>query len=72
MERKIEDLLETNKELAYLTFEDIQNINGSQKTMIAVRSPPGTTINVSSSSALEQEIHLNSESGEILVHFFSQ
>jgi transcription factor E2F3 len=71
MERKIEDLLENNRELAYLTFEDLQNIHGSQKTMIAVRSPPGTSIEVTSVSSQEQEINLHSESGEMLVHFFS-
>lgn len=72
MERKIEELMESNKELAYLTFEDLQNLHGSQKTMIAVRSPPGTTVEVNSISPQEQEVNLHSETGEILVHFFSQ
>lgn len=72
MERKIDDLLENNKDLAYLNFEDLQNIHGNQKTMVAIRSPPGTTVEVTSLSPQEQEINLKSETGEILVHFFSQ
>jgi hypothetical protein len=72
MERKIDDLLETNKDLAYLTLEDLQNLHGTQKTMIAIRSPPGTSVEVVSASPQEQEVNLHSETGEILVHFFSQ
>lgn len=72
MERKIEDLLEDNKDLAYLNLEDLQQIHGNQKTMVAIRSPPGTTVEVNSLSPQEQEINLKSETGEILVHFFSQ
>lgn len=72
MERKIDDLLENNKEYAYLNFEDLQNIHGNQKTMVAIRSPPGTTVEVTNLGPQEQEINLKSETGEILVHFFSQ
>ncbi|OMJ70071.1 hypothetical protein SteCoe_32033 [Stentor coeruleus] len=72
MERKIDDLLETNKDLTYLTLEDLQNLHGTQKTMIAIRSPPGTSVEVVSASPQEQEVNLHSETGEILVHFFSQ
>ena len=72
MERQIEDLLKDNKELAYLTFEDLQSLYGNQKTMIAIRSPPGTRIDITSPSPQEQEINMHSDSGEILVHFFSQ
>jgi transcription factor E2F3 len=72
MEKRVEEMLDDNKELAYLTFDDLQNLHGTQKTMIAVRSPPGTTVDITSTAPQEQEINLHSETGEILVHFFSQ
>lgn len=72
MEKKIDELIQNNKEYAYLTYDDVQNMHGNQKTMIAVNSPPGTTIEMNSLTPSEQEINLYSESGDILVHFFSQ
>ena len=64
--------MEANRELAYLTFEDLQSIHGNQKTMIAIKSPPETSIEVISASPQEQEINFHSDSGDISVHFFSQ
>ena len=72
MEKRIEDLILNNKEYAYLTYEDVQSLHGNQKTMLAINSPPGTAIEMNSLSPSEQEINLYSESGDILVHFFSQ
>lgn len=68
-------------ELAYVTYEDLKSLpnltDNENETLLAIRAPPGTTLEVPDPDSFPPEEHekyqlfLRSETGEIIVYVIS-
>ncbi|XP_019505651.1 PREDICTED: transcription factor E2F2 isoform X1 [Hipposideros armiger] len=59
----------TNKRLAYVTYEDLRAVsNFQEQTVIAVRAPPHTRLEVPDMSEQNLQLHLKSTQGPIEVY----